>query len=77
MSEVIPLDPSQGNEMFRERDGERWIPMSDLVALDPAGARLFVAAIRDYMATHPRLEVRFWEAKAEDALVVKWRWRRE
>lgn len=73
--ELTPIDPSRGDEIFRDQTGERRIPFADLVAMDRNGVALFVGAIKRYMETHPRLEVAFVHAKVEDVLIVRWRWR--
>lgn len=74
-TELTPIDPSRGDELFRDQVGERRIPFDDLVAMDRNGVALFTGAIKRYMETHPRLEVSFTHALVEDVLVVRWRWR--
>lgn len=73
--DLAVIDPAQGDELFRERSGERRIPWCVLVEMPHESVVLFQRAISDYVAAHPRLDVLVLDSKGTDEMIVKWRWR--
>lgn len=71
----VEIDVDDPAAIFREQKGEARISEHELAALPDAGAS-FAAAIRVYVATHPKLDVVTLIHRAEvDELVIRWRWR--
>lgn len=73
-AELVVINPLTGAELFRERSGMFTIDWESLVRLDPAALAEFQRQCKAYIETHPRLEVYFFDAKARDQLVIRWRW---
>lgn len=76
MSEIARIDTSLGDELFAEQRGEAAVSFEDLAGLEDGGIE-FVATLKAYIATHPKLDVVFLTHRAGlvDELVVRWRWR--
>lgn len=78
MSELARIDTSLGDEIFADLHGEAAVSFADLAEL-PDGGVEFVAALKAYRDSHPKLDVVFLShrnaALGIDDLVVRWRWR--
>lgn len=72
-----PRDPFNGFELFRAQRGEWRRPMDQLAGAPDFDLRAFVAAVKAYIETHPKLETRILAGEnLEDDLIIQWRWRR-
>lgn len=74
--EIKRYDPKFGDELFAEHRGQAAVSFDELAALEDGGAE-FVQTLKDYIATHPKLEVQFLKKTTVlgDDLIVLWKWR--
>ncbi len=73
MSEHVTIEAEDPTEIFAEHEGVALLSLDELGEM-PDGGRSVLESIRDYVATHPKLDTRF-ELGALD-LRISWRWRR-